>query len=69
MSALPRLYYYVTSGLDEPNAFATWSAVITPLFEPRPCGPSKKTPTGSASGIIIGDMIIAKVAFNAQNFV
>lgn len=68
MSALPRLYY-VTTGLDEPNAFATWSAVIAPLFEPRACGPTKKTPTGSASGVIIGDMIIAKVAFNAQNFV
>lgn len=68
MSPLPRLYY-VTTGLDESNAFATWSAVISPLFEPRPCGPGKKTPTGSASGVIIGDLIIAKVAFNAQDFV
>jgi len=68
MSNLPRLYY-VTTGLKQPNAFDTWSAVISPLFEPRPCGPASKTPTGSASGIIIGDMIIAKVIFNAQNFV
>ena len=68
MSNLPRLYY-VTTGLDTPNAFETWSAVISPLFEPRPCGPSRKTPTGSASGVIIGDIIIAKVTFNAQDFV
>jgi AraC-like DNA-binding protein len=68
MASLPRLYY-VTSGLDPANAFATWSAVISPLFEPHPCGPSKKTPTGSAYGIIIGDLIIAKVGFNAQDFV
>ncbi|ABD88135.1 helix-turn-helix domain-containing protein [Rhodopseudomonas palustris] len=67
MSPLPRLFY-VTSGLDPANAFATWRAVISPLFEPHPCGPFKKTPTGSAYGIIIGDLIIAKVAFNAQNF-
>jgi AraC-like DNA-binding protein len=67
-SNLPRLYY-VTTGLDTPNAFETWSAVISPLFEPRPCGPTKKTPTGSASGVIIGDIIIAKVVFNAQDFV
>lgn len=68
MASLPRLYY-VTSGLDEANAFATWRAVISPLFEPRPCGPSRKTPTGSAYGIIIGDLVVAKVAFNAQDFV
>jgi AraC-like DNA-binding protein len=68
MSNLPRLYY-VTTGLTESNAFATWSAVISPLFEPRACGPSRKIPTGSASGVIIGDIIIAKVAFNAQDFV
>jgi AraC-like DNA-binding protein len=43
--------------------------VISPLFEPRPCLPGKKIPTGSASGIIIGDLVVAKVAFNAQNFV
>jgi AraC-like DNA-binding protein len=68
MSILPRLYY-VTSGLQEPNAFQTWSAVISPLFEPRPCAGTKKTPTGSAYGVIIGEMIIAKVAFSAQDFV
>ena len=68
MSNLPRLYY-VTTGLDTPNAFETWSAVISPLFEPRACGPTKKTPTGSASGVIIGDIIIAKVIFSAQDFV
>jgi len=68
MSPLPRLYY-VTTGLDEANAFATWSAVIAPLFEPRAAGPGKKTPTGSASGVIIGSIIIAKVAFTAQDFV
>jgi AraC-like DNA-binding protein len=68
MSNLHRLYY-VTTGLDTPNAFETWSAVISPLFEPRPCGPTRKTPTGSASGVIIGDIIIAKVTFNAQDFV
>lgn len=68
MSPLPRLYY-VTSGLDEATAFATWSAVLAPLFEPRAAGPGKKTPTGSASGVIIGSIIIAKVAFTAQDFV
>lgn len=68
MASLPRLFY-VTSSLDEATALATWSAVISPLFEPRPCRPSRKTPTGSAYGIIIGDLIIAKVAFNAQDFV
>lgn len=68
MSSLPRLYY-VTTGLDAPNAFATWSAVISPLFEPHACGPTKRTPTGSASGVIIGQIIIAKVIFNAQNFI
>ncbi|MBI5130256.1 MAG: helix-turn-helix domain-containing protein [Rhodopseudomonas palustris] len=68
MSDLPRLYY-VTSGLDEPLAFATWSAVIAPLFEPRPCGPRRKTPTGSVAGVIIRDLLIAKVAFTAQDFV
>lgn len=68
MSNLPRLYY-VTNGLDTANAFETWSAVISPLFEPRPCGSARKTPTGSASGVIIGDLIIAKVIFNAQDFV
>lgn len=67
-SSLPRLYY-VTSGLDESTAFATWSSVCAPLFEPRPGGPRAKTPTGSAYGIIIGDLIIARVAFTAQNFV
>lgn len=66
--SLPRLFY-VTSGLDEATAFATWSAVISPLFEPRPCRPSNKTPTGSAYGVIIGDLVVAKVAFNAQDFV
>jgi AraC-like DNA-binding protein len=68
MSSLPRLYY-VTSGLDEATAFATWSAVLAPLFEPRAAGPGKKTPTGSASGVIIGSIVIAKVAFTTQNFV
>jgi AraC-like DNA-binding protein len=68
MSNLPRLYY-VTTGLDTPDAFETWSAVISPLFEPRACGPSRRTPTGSASGVIIGDMIIAKVIFSAQDFI
>jgi AraC-like DNA-binding protein len=68
MSNLPRLYY-VTNGLDTPNAFETWSAVISPLFEPRPCGPTRRTPTGSASGVIIGQIIIAKVIFSAQDFI
>ncbi|MEW6645296.1 MAG: helix-turn-helix domain-containing protein [Pseudomonadota bacterium] len=67
MPSLPRLYY-VTTGLEEPNAFQTWSAVLSPLFEPRPYGPSGKTPTGSAAGVIIGDLLIARVTFNAQNF-
>jgi AraC-like DNA-binding protein len=68
MQPLPRLYY-VTTGLSEDSAFATWSAVLSPLFEPRPCAPSIKKPTGSASGVIIGDIIIAKVIFGAQDFV
>lgn len=68
MAALPRLFY-VTSGLDEDNAFDTWRAVISPLFEPRRCLRGSKTPTGSAFGVIIGDLVVAKVAFNAQDFV
>lgn len=68
MPPLPRLFY-VTSGLDEAAAFETWRAVISPLFEPRPCGRGSKLPTGSAFGVIIGDLVIAKVAFNAQDFV
>lgn len=66
--AIPRLYY-VTTGLDPETAFATWSAVLSPLFEPRPWTRSKKLPTGSANGAILGDMIIAKVAFAPQAFV
>ncbi|MFC0241212.1 helix-turn-helix domain-containing protein [Rhodopseudomonas telluris] len=68
MAALSRLFY-VTSGLDQANAFETWRAVISPLFEPRPCLRGGKTPTGSAFGVIIGDLVVAKVAFNAQDFV
>ncbi|MGP9811933.1 helix-turn-helix domain-containing protein [Rhodopseudomonas sp. NSM] len=68
MAPLPRLFY-VTSNLDESTALATWRAVISPLFEPRPCGPGRRTPTGSAYGVIIGDLVVAKVAFNAQDFV
>ena len=66
--AIPRLYY-VTTGLDPETAFATWSAVLSPLFEPRPWTRSKKLPAGSANGAILGDMIIAKVAFGPQAFV
>ncbi|QKC70550.1 MULTISPECIES: helix-turn-helix domain-containing protein [Mesorhizobium] len=66
--AVPRLYY-VTTGLDADIAFATWSAVLSPLFEPRPWARSKILPTGSANGAILGDMIIAKVAFEPQMFV
>lgn len=65
---IPRLYY-VTTGLDPDTAFATWSAVLSPLFEPRPWTRSKNLPTGSANGAILGDMIIAKVAFAPQVFV
>lgn len=65
--AIPRLYY-VTTGLDADTAFATWSAVLSPLFEPRPWTRSKSLPTGSANGAILGD-IIAKVAFGPQMFV
>eukprot|EP01035_Chromulina_nebulosa_P014871 gene14871-19679_t len=65
---IPRLYY-VTTGLDADTAFATWSAVLSPLFEPRPWTRSKSLPTGSANGAILGDMIIAKVAFGPQMYV
>jgi AraC-like DNA-binding protein len=65
---IPRLYY-VTTGLDPDKAFATWSAVLSPLFEPRPWARSKNLPTGSANGAILGDMIIAKVSFEPQAFV
>lgn len=64
---IPRLYY-VTAGLDPETAFATWSAVLAPLFEPRPWTRSKSLPTGSANGVILGDMVIAKVAFEPQAF-
>lgn len=65
---IPRLYY-VTTGLDADTGFATWSAVLSPLFEPRPWTRSKSLPNGSANGAILGDMIIAKVAFGPQMFV
>lgn len=65
---IPRLYY-VTTGLESDEAFATWSAVLSPLFEPRPWTRSKNLPTGSANGAILGDMIIAKVSFGPQAFV
>lgn len=68
MQALQRLFY-VTAGLDEDTASATWGAVLSPLFEPRAWDNSTKQPTGSAAGVIIGDMIIAKVTFGAQEFI
>lgn len=68
MALLPRLFY-VTSGLDEAAAFETWRAVISPLFEPRRCSRGTKTPTGSVFGVIVGDLMIGKVTFNAQDFV
>lgn len=67
MPLLQRLYY-VTTGLDSDTASATWAAVLSPLFEPRAWDNSTKQPTGSAAGVIIGDMIIAKVTFGAQDF-
>ncbi len=65
---IPRLYY-VTTGLDPNQAFATWSTVLSPLFEPRPWIRSKTLPAGSANGAILGDIVIAKVSFEPQMFV
>lgn len=65
---IPRLYY-VTTGLDPDKAFATWSAVLSPLFEPRPWTRSKTLPAGSANGAILGDIVIAKVSFGPQVFI
>jgi AraC-like DNA-binding protein len=61
--------HYVTKGLAEPAAFEIWKEVLSPLFEPQRSGSAKTTPSGSAAGVIIGGIIIARVMFNAQSFV
>lgn len=68
MSLLPQLHY-VTTGLPRREASEIWSQVIAPLFEPRAYGDQPQVPVGSATGVVINEIIIARVVFNAQDFV
>lgn len=67
MSILPRLEY-LTSGLPNAQAYEIWKGVLGALFEPRAFHPSQRYPTGSASGVVVGDMIVARVTFTAQSY-
>ncbi|WP_194075204.1 helix-turn-helix domain-containing protein [Methylobacterium durans] len=67
MSTLPRLDY-LTTGLPNAQAYEIWKGVVGALFEPRAFHPSHQYPTGSASGVVVGDMIVARVTFTAQSF-
>lgn len=67
MSTLPRLDY-LTTGLPNAQAYEIWKGVVGALFEPRAFHPSQHHPTGSASGVVMGNMIVARVVFTAQSF-
>lgn len=67
MSVLQRLDY-LTTGLPNEFAFEVWKGIVGALFEPRAFHPSQRLPTGSASGAVIGDIIVARVVFGAQSF-
>ncbi|MDR7039916.1 AraC-like DNA-binding protein [Methylobacterium sp. BE186] len=67
MSTLPRLDY-LTTGLPNAEAYEVWKGVVGALFEPHPFHPTQRLPTGSASGVVVGDMIVARVVFTAQCF-
>lgn len=67
MPSLQRLHY-LTTGLPHESAAEIWRGVVGPLFEPRAFHPDQKCPTGSASGTVIGDIVVARVVFGAQSF-
>lgn len=59
---------YLTTGLPHALAAEIWRGVVGDLFEPRAFHPGQQTPTGSASGAVIGDIIVARVVFGAQSY-
>lgn len=67
VSILQRLDY-LSTGLPEETAFEIWKGVVGALFEPRVVHPNQRLPTGSASGVVMGDIIVARVVFAAQSF-
>ncbi|GLS43626.1 helix-turn-helix domain-containing protein [Methylobacterium brachythecii] len=67
MAALNRLDY-ITTGLPNEEAFEMWKGVVGALFQPRAFHPTQRYPTGSASGVVLGDIIVARVVFGAQSF-
>ncbi len=67
MPILQRLDY-LSTGLPNEKAFEIWKGVLGALFEPRVVHPSQRLPTGSASGVVVGDIIVARVVFGAQSF-
>ncbi|MBB5762687.1 helix-turn-helix domain-containing protein [Methylorubrum rhodesianum] len=67
MTLLQRLDY-LTTGLPHETAAEIWKGVVGPLFEPRAFHPGQQSPTGSASGAVIGDIMVARVVFGAQSY-
>ncbi len=67
MSSFQRLDY-LTTGLPHEAAAEIWRGVVGPLFEPRAFHPGQQSPTGSASGAVIGDIMVARVVFGAQSY-
>ncbi|AMB45561.1 helix-turn-helix domain-containing protein [Methylobacterium sp. AMS5] len=67
MTSLQRLDY-LTTGLPHGTAAEIWKGVVGPLFEPRAFHPGQQSPTGSASGAVIGDIMVARVVFGAQSY-
>ncbi len=67
VASLQRLDY-LTTGLPHESAAEIWRGVVGPLFEPRAFHPDQRSPTGSASGAVIGDIMVARVVFGAQSY-
>ncbi|MFE1601318.1 helix-turn-helix domain-containing protein [Methylobacterium sp. ID0610] len=67
MPNLPQLHY-LTTELPEAEAGRMWREVLSPLFEPLPSSLSRAIPVGSVTGAIVGELAVARVAYNAQNF-
>ncbi len=67
MSSLQRLDY-LTTGLPHEFASEIWRGVVGALFEPSAFHPGQRSPTGSASGAVIGDIMLARVVFGAQSY-
>ncbi len=59
---------FLTTGLPHEFAADIWRSVISPLFEPRAFHPDQRRPTGSASGAVMGDIMVARVVFGAQSY-